>query len=61
MFLSVKKYAQILKALATLASRPYLQAIRDNGDGTVTFEFVQGGKVYLLVADSVGAEDRMLN
>lgn len=58
MWLSVKKYCQILKALATLASRPYLQAIRDNSDGTVTFEFVQGGKVYLLVADSV---NRVLN
>ena len=58
MWLSVKKYCQILKALATLANRPYLQAVRDNGDGTVTFEFVQGGKVYLLVANSV---NRVLN
>lgn len=61
MFISIKKYCQILKALATLASRPYLQAIRDNGDGTVTFEFVQGGKVYILVADSVDNVERILN
>ena len=61
MFISVKKYAQILKALATLASRPYLQAIRDNGDGTVTFEFVQGDKVYMLVAESHTQYNKLLN
>lgn len=61
MWLSVKKYAQILKALATLANRPYLQAIRDNGDGTVTFEFVQNGKVYIFIAERIDVEDRILN
>lgn len=61
MFISVKKYCQILKALATLANRPYLQAIRDNGDGTVTFEFVQGGKVYIFIAERIDTEDRILN
>jgi len=44
-----------------LVNRPYLQAIRDNGDGTVTFEFVQDGKVYMFIAERIDAEDRILN
>ena len=46
MFISIKKYAQIIKAIATLASRPYLARIVDNADGTITFIFVQDDKTY---------------
>lgn len=61
MFVSIKKYLQLLKAIVMLVNRPYLQAIRDNDDGTVTFEFVQDGKVYMFIAERIDVEERMLN
>lgn len=64
MWLSIKKYAVILKALKTLADRPYLAAIEENPDGTVTFNFVQGDKIYKFIteqADVEDAEGRVLN
>jgi hypothetical protein len=61
MFISIKKYLQLLKALQMLVNRPYLQAIRDNGDGTITFEFVQDGKVYIFIAERIDLEERILN
>lgn len=49
MWLSVKKYYQLLKAIAALASRPYLSRIVENADGSTTLEFVQGEKVYQFI------------
>ena len=50
MWLSVRKYVQIIKALSTLLSRPYLSEIVENPDGTITFSFVQGNKTYRFTA-----------
>lgn len=63
MFISVKKYYEIIKALKILFSRPYLSKITDNGDGTVVFEFVEGEKVYNFVTSKadVEIERRVLN
>lgn len=61
MFISVKKYYQIIKAIATLANRPYLQAIRENTDGTVVLEFVQGDKTYQFIVGDPEIEERILN
>lgn len=49
MFISIKKYYQLLKAIATLANRPYLSRIVDNPDGSTILEFVQGEKIYQFV------------
>lgn len=61
MFISIKKYAQLLKAIMMLANRPYLQQIIENTDGTVTFVFVQNGKVYNFIAERGDIEERILN
>lgn len=61
MWLSVKKYYQIIKAIAVLANRPYLQAIRENTDGTVVLEFVQGDKTYQFIVGDADIEERILN
>lgn len=63
MFISVKKYYEIIKAFKILFSRPYLSKIIDNGDGTVVFEFVEGEKVYNFVTSKadVEIERRVLN
>ena len=61
MFLSVKKYVLILKSLAVLANRPYLQRIVENADGTITFEFVQGDKIYKFIAANSDYVERILN
>lgn len=62
MWLSIKKYALIIKALATLADRPYLAQIDENDDGTVTFNFVQGDKIYKFVTERAEFEnERVLN
>lgn len=64
MWLSIKKYALILKALKTLADRPYLASVDENDDGTVTFNFVQGDKIYKFTAVQADVEDvdrRVLN
>lgn len=61
MWLSIKKYALILKALKTLADRPYLAQVDENPDGTVVFNFVQGDKVYRFVTEQAEIEGRVLN
>ncbi|MBQ8677216.1 MAG: hypothetical protein IJ529_01960 [Alphaproteobacteria bacterium] len=64
MWLSIKKYALIIKALSTLADRPYLAQVDENDDGTVTFNFVQGDKIYRFTAVQADVEDvegRVLN
>ena len=64
MWLSIKKYALIIKALSTLADRPYLASVDENDDGTVTFNFVQGDKIYRFTAVQADVEDvdrRVLN
>jgi hypothetical protein len=63
MFISIKKYYEIVKALKILLSRPYLAKIIDNEDGTVMFEFVQGNKVYNFVTSKadIEVERRILN
>ena len=64
MWLSIKKYALIIKALNTLADRPYLTQIDENPDGTVTFNFVQGDKIYRFVTERADIEynkGRVLN
>lgn len=61
MWLSIKKYMLILKTLKTLADRPYLAAIEENPDGTVTFNFVQGDRVYKFVTEQAESEWRVLN
>ena len=61
MWLSVKKYVLILKSLAVLANRPYLQRIVENADGTVTFEFVQGDKIYKFIAANADEIERVIN
>lgn len=57
MWLSIKKYALIIKALKTLADRPYLVQIDENPDGTITFNFVQGDKIYRFTAVQAESED----
>ena len=44
-----------------LVNRPYLQQIVENADGTVTFVFVQGDKVYNFIAEREVIEERILN
>ena len=61
MFISIKKYIQIWKAIAMLANRPYLSQIIENPDGTVTFEFVQNNKIYRYLAVKEEIEERILN
>ena len=63
MFISIKKYVEICRAISALARRPYLQRIVENDDGTVMFEFVQNGKVYKFFAikDEIEYEERILN
>lgn len=56
MFISIKKYYQLLKAIATLANRPYLSQIIENPDGSTTLEFVQGEKVYQFIIPDEGYE-----
>lgn len=61
MFVSIKKYLQLLKAIVMLVNRPYLQEIVENDDGTVTFVFVQNGKLYNFIAERGDIEERILN
>lgn len=64
MWLSIKKYSLIIKALSTLADRPYLAQVDENDDGTITFNFVQGDKIYRFTAVHADVEDvdrRVLN
>lgn len=61
MFVSIKKYLQLLKALQMLVNRPYLQQIVENADGTITFVFVQNGKIYNFIAEREEIEERILN
>ena len=61
MFISIKKYIEIWNAIITLAKRPYLSQIIENPDGTVTFEFVQGEKIYRYLAVKEEIEERILN
>ena len=63
MFISIRKYIQIWKAIAALASRPYVQEIIENTDGTVTFVFVQNGKIFNFIAErgDVDSVERILN
>lgn len=62
MWLSIKKYALIIKALSTLADRPYLAQVDENDDGTVSFNFVQGDKVYRFVTERAElVDERVLN
>lgn len=61
MFISIKKYLQIWKAIATLANRPHLQEIVENPDGTVIFVFVQNGKVFKLIGEGTFEDRGLLN
>lgn len=61
MFISIKKYIEIWKAIITLAKRPYISQIVENPDGTVIFEFVQDNKIYRYMAVKEEIEERILN
>ena len=61
MFKTIKKYAQLLRAIAILAERPYLLRIVENPDQTLTFDFVQDNKVYSFTALHAEGKERMIN
>lgn len=46
MFISLKKYAQLLQMIAVLAERPYISDIIEHSDGEVTFIIAKGEKRY---------------
>lgn len=61
MWLSSKKYFQLLQTVFILANRPYLSQIVENPDGTILLEFVQKDKTYrFLIPDQVYEERGMI-
>lgn len=48
MFISLKKYAQLLQMIAILAERPYISDIIEHSNGEVTFIIAKGEKRYSL-------------
>lgn len=50
MFIFRKKYCQIISALVTLLSRPYIKNIVENPDGSVLLQVVKGDKTYNFLA-----------
>lgn len=61
MWLSSKRYKMLLQAIIYLANRPYISHIEENDNGTITFEFTAGEKVYSFTAVNADSIRRTLN
>lgn len=56
-----KKLSQLLEVLSSLANRPYLLDIKDDGKGVITFQYVKDDNVYEFQATRSSSDRRTLN
>lgn len=58
MWLSRKKYYQIIFALTTLLNRPYVKNVVENPDGSVLLQIAKGDKTFQFLINNEIEEDR---